>query len=223
MIRLGEEPKGIFASGTVIKGSYESKQWLPARAKAGNTALFVDAEFEVLLDPKQDRILPLEQLKKPPFSKVNWTTQGAGITIPDDVAFKLEETWAELTGVDNFIFPEEDSVTTDTLYEGARRWISVNAFERNSTARKKCVDFYGTICSACELNFAEKYGEVGEGFIHIHHLKPLYKVDKEYEIDPIRDLRPVCPNCHAIIHMKKPPFTIKEVKKLLKKADVSKL
>ncbi len=36
---------------------------------------------------------------------------------------------------------------------------------------------------------------MGEGFIHVHHLKPLSEVGYEYRVDPIRDLRPVCPNC----------------------------
>jgi 5-methylcytosine-specific restriction protein A len=40
----------------------------------------------------------------------------------------------------------------------------------------------------------------------------------EYEVDPIRDLRPVCPNCHLIIHSKKVPFTVEEVKNMLRKA-----
>jgi len=215
LIRLGKEPKGIFASGTVVKGSYEDKHWLPEKAKAGDKALFVTVEFEVLLDPLQDKILRFEHLSKAPFSQVKWSTQSGGISIPEDIASKLEDTWAELNGVEMVKLPEEVS-NNEKFYEGARRWISINAYERNPRARKICIDKYGVTCWVCKRNLAELYGEVAEGLIHVHHLKPFYEVKKEYEIDPVRDLRPVCPNCHAVIHLKKSPYTIEQVKEFLK-------
>lgn len=84
--------------------------------------------------------------------------------------------------------------------EGARKQVKVNAFERNSRARKACVNHYGCRCVACGVSFEEKYGEIGKGFIHVHHLKPLSLTVAEYQLDPIADLRPVCPNCHAMLH-----------------------
>ena len=54
----------------------------------------------------------------------------------------------------------------------------------------------------------------------VHHLTPLSEIEEEYEVDPINDLRPVCPNCHAIIHLKpRQPFTLKEVKTFIKKRE----
>jgi 5-methylcytosine-specific restriction protein A len=53
----------------------------------------------------------------------------------------------------------------------------------------------------CGLNFGAVYGSLAEGFIHVHHVKPLSEISAEYEVDPIADLRPVCPNCHAVIHL----------------------
>jgi 5-methylcytosine-specific restriction protein A len=43
----------------------------------------------------------------------------------------------------------------------------------------------------------------------------LSQIGEKYTLNPINDLRPVCPNCHAIIHKKNPPFTIDEVKKFI--------
>jgi 5-methylcytosine-specific restriction protein A len=65
------------------------------------------------------------------------------------------------------------------------------------------------------LNFEKFYGVVGKGFIEVHHLIPLSDIKKEYELDPIKDLRPVCPNCHAMIHMRKPPYTPEEILSLI--------
>jgi hypothetical protein len=53
--------------------------------------------------------------------------------------------------------------------------------------------------------------------IHVHHLVPLSGKQQGYEVDPVRDLRPVCPNCHLIIHSKKEPFTIKEAREMVER------
>lgn len=62
------------------------------------------------------------------------------------------------------------------------------------------------------MNFDEVYGELGKGFIHVHHLLPVAQLGKQYEVDPIADLRPVCPNCHAMLHRRNPPLSINELK-----------
>ncbi len=109
--------------------------------------------------------------------------------------------------------PEEIEGTV--FYEGARKQISVNAYERNQGARRICLQHYGTRCTVCLQDMSEIYGTVADGLIHVHHLKPLSEVQEGYEVDAIRDLRPVCPNCHAVIHRRKPPYTIEEVKNFL--------
>jgi 5-methylcytosine-specific restriction enzyme A len=106
--------------------------------------------------------------------------------------------------------PEEVETTTP-FYEGAVRKIAVNAFERSSAAREKCILHYGCRCAACGLVLAEKYGEVAQGLIHIHHLRQLSDINAEYCVNPIEDLCPVCPTCHAVIHSRKPAYTIEEV------------
>jgi 5-methylcytosine-specific restriction enzyme A len=96
-------------------------------------------------------------------------------------------------------FPE---VVPEVLEEGKIKTINVNVYERNPFARKQCMDFYGVICQVCDLDFQDTYGEVGKDFIHVHHIIPLYKVQENYIVDPIKDLIPVCPNCHAMLHRK---------------------
>jgi 5-methylcytosine-specific restriction protein A len=105
---------------------------------------------------------------------------------------------------------------TGELLEGVKQTVEVNKYERNPTARKLCVEHWGAVCSVCKFNFEKIYGEIGRGFIHVHHLTPIFsKVGVEYEIDPVNDLRPVCPNCHAMLHKIEPPFTIDELKKIM--------
>lgn len=106
-----------------------------------------------------------------------------------------------------------DEVTVTTpLYEGAVRKITVNAYERNSTAREMCILHYGCRCFVCGLALAEKYGDIAQGMIHVHHLRQLAEINAEYRIDPVADLRPVCPTCHAVIHSRMPPIGVEELR-----------
>ena len=111
-------------------------------------------------------------------------------------------------------FPEE--ITESSLYvEGASRQISVNAYERNPAARAACIKHHGSSCVICGFNFGSVFGARADGYIHVHHIRPLSEIGEEYEVDPITDLRPVCPNCHAVIHLGGASRSIKEVKRLL--------
>lgn len=114
-------------------------------------------------------------------------------------------------------FPDE--IPDDPLYpEGAKTQVTVNRYERNPRARQRCIEHYGIRCFACNFDFEEIYGPRGAGFIHVHHLKPISSVGTDYEVDPVKDLRPVCPNCHAMIHLGQKQISMKELKKLLDKA-----
>ena len=108
-----------------------------------------------------------------------------------------------------------DEVEPREYTEGAVKQTVVNAYERDPKARAACLKHHGYRCSVCEMLFAEVYGKIGIGFIHVHHLKPISTRKETYRVDPIKDLAPVCPNCHAMLHTKKPPFSISELRKHL--------
>jgi len=110
----------------------------------------------------------------------------------------------------------EEIPESKDIFEGSKQKISVNVYERNTEARKICIEEYGTNCSVCGINLEKKYGPIAKGFIHVHHLKPISSIGKEYKLDPIEDLRPVCPNCHSVIHLKEVPLTIDQAKELIK-------
>jgi len=113
----------------------------------------------------------------------------------------------------DFRFPEE--VPPGSISEGATRTVQVNAYERNPEARRRCIEAHGTSCVVCEFSFGHAYGDFARDFIHVHHLNPLAVQKGEHEVDPIRDLRPVCPNCHAVIHMRNGCLSIEEAKAML--------
>lgn len=109
----------------------------------------------------------------------------------------------------------EEVLGKTPLLEGLAKQITVNAYERNPKARQQCIAFHGAKCCICGFSFKRVYGEVAEGYIHVHHITPLSKSDGERSVDPVEDLRPVCPNCHAVIHLGGTCRTIEEVRRLL--------
>jgi 5-methylcytosine-specific restriction protein A len=109
--------------------------------------------------------------------------------------------------------PEE--VSEDQILEGAVRQITVNAYERDPKARVRCIAAHGPVCCVCGLDFGEVFGRDFDGLIHVHHLRPLSEIGHEYAIDPVTDLRPVCPNCHALIHHGRQLRSIAEVQQLV--------
>ncbi len=114
---------------------------------------------------------------------------------------------------------EKVAADFDAKEEGHRVKILVNKYERDPKNRKSCIKRYGAICSACGFDFSITYGEIGTGYIHVHHLTPLAAHDgKSLKVDPIEDLRPVCPNCHEMLHRINPPYTIDRLKSFLTKS-----
>lgn len=81
--------------------------------------------------------------------------------------------------------------------------VSVNRYERNPNARKACLSSKGTKCNICGFDAKGTYGDEYEGKIEVHHIVPIHTINNSYVINPQKDLIPVCPNCHMILHTKK--------------------
>ena len=106
----------------------------------------------------------------------------------------------------------EELIAPEKYSEGARFEVTINAYERNVKARSACISHHGLRCKVCEFDFGKVYGVIGEGYIQVHHLVPIGKIGKQYQVDPILDLVPVCPNCHAMIHRAEPPLTVEQLR-----------
>lgn len=102
-----------------------------------------------------------------------------------------------------------------TYSEGAVSQIVVNRYERDPAARAACLKHWGCACAVCGVRLEDIYGPEMEGYIHVHHLKPLAKAGEVRIVDPVEDLRPVCPNCHAFVHRRTPPLGIDEAQQRL--------
>lgn len=102
--------------------------------------------------------------------------------------------------------------------EGATRRVVVNQYERSAPARAACIAHYGLKCAVCGMDFETVYGPEAAGLIHVHHLREIAGIGAAYQVDPVQDLRPVCPNCHAAIHRGNPIHGIDAVREMLQRA-----
>ncbi len=105
----------------------------------------------------------------------------------------------------------------EALTEGSVVELTLSVFERDPVARRRCLEHYGNSCQVCGFNFGVTYGDLGDGFIHVHHIVPLSHIKELHKVDPIKDLVPVCPNCHAMIHIGKgAPLTVEQLRAMVK-------
>lgn len=150
----------------------------------------------------------------------NYAGIASPVSISDDIPVIIRWKFIDPCQANKFI-PEEIELAKNELpvnmIEGAIKQTTVNAYERNHIARQICLAAFGYKCAVCDFNFEEFYGEIGHGFIHVHHLIPISSIGSNYKIDPIKDLIPLCPNCHAMVHRTSPPIEISTLKALINK------
>lgn len=214
LIRLGVEPRGLVGSGWTTTGAYAAEHWDPEKAARGETARYADISFDVL---SETPIVTMDELSTPPYNETHWSTQMSGIRIADAVAKQLEIVWSQRTSNSDVFGREELKDVTASIQTNSSR-VYVNRYERDPRARALCLGHHGMHCACCGVLLADVYGNAASNLIHVHHLTPLANLPDGIEIDPVRDLRPVCPNCHAVIHTTNPPLGIEEVKMMLAEA-----
>ncbi|VWD46563.1 hypothetical protein BLA18112_07170 [Burkholderia lata] len=98
------------------------------------------------------------------------------------------------------------------LPEGAKLRVEVNRYERSPVNRAACIEHYGLRCQCCGFDFADFYGELGDGYIEVHHRTPVSKLGADYVVDPVKDLVPLCGNCHSMVHRTDPPTVVEDLR-----------
>lgn len=119
-------------------------------------------------------------------------------------------------GVTVHEFEKSVKEKTKDISEGEEKTVSSARYERNPLARKICLEYHGTACKVCSMDFGKEYGPEFAGKIEVHHIVPISSIGKDYIVDPVKDLVPVCPNCHTALHSKKDGvYTVDELKRFI--------
>jgi len=106
------------------------------------------------------------------------------------------------------------------ISEGMKVNVEQHVYVRSDKLRKVAIEHYSQggaiVCKACSFDFESVYGELGKGFIEIHHVKPVYAYeDTDLNIvisEALENVVPLCSNCHRMIHRRlKQPLLVSEL------------
>ena len=92
--------------------------------------------------------------------------------------------------------------------------ITENSFRSQALIKLAKKMLQNPTCIICNFNFEETYGTHGKGFIEMHHIKP---ISDGKRISKIEDLRPVCSNCHRMLHKGNIILDENHIKEMIKK------
>lgn len=214
-LHVGQQDKskesGVYAWGEIVKEPYILRD---KPEEYCNNKLTVDVKILYITSSKP--LLNHEQSKKvcTQFRRVHKLRDESVDMILNYIGDKIKN--------NKEVFLAEEIEEGDTLVEGGKKQVIVNAYERNVKARNECLKYYKKInngvvrCEICGFNFKDVYGDEFENKINIHHIIEISQIGQEYIINPQKDLIPVCPNCHYILHCKKPAYTPEEVIRMIK-------
>jgi len=164
------------------------------------------------IDPLADAGWPLHwrslslRLERTPIEAVSSDTQASR---------SLAETWGgRMLGLALALLPIEAELASEV--EGGAVHGQSTRYERSPINRAACIELHGTRCKVCLIDFSERYGSIGHGFIEVHHIEPVSQIPSGTPIDPAKDLVPLCPNCHSMAHRREPPLGVQELRDLLR-------
>ena len=158
-----------------------------------------------------DRILQLDKKKDCSTQDVAECFDAHALTEPEEKVRPPDSELPILPVILPSLYPDEIPDDID-YFEGLVQRVLVNRYERSIEARNVCIAHYKCVCQVCRVDFGERYGPLGTGFIHVHHRVPIASIGKHYRVDPIKDLVPVCPNCHVMLHRREPPLEVEELR-----------
>jgi 5-methylcytosine-specific restriction protein A len=203
LVLHGKTGSGLIGHGVVASAPY------PAAGHGLTGDACVDVDFDLLL-PLGDQIsMDVLAVRAPLVDWAAAAAPGGWQPVLEEQARSIRELWAESLPADGIdpVLPVPGTLPQDALVR-----VGVNRHERNPHARRVCLAHHGTSCAACGFSFEAAYGPEGEGFIHVHHLVPAAQLGPGYELDPVGDLVPLCPNCHAMAHRRRIPYTVAELR-----------
>lgn len=203
----GDSGRGLLGHGVVLSEAYESGN----PAEPGAVGRYISVAFDALL-PLGEQIRPDILVDAVPGIRWGGTVRRPVIPVPSLAEPDLRRLWRDRgpAAVD------PAGLVPGTYPPEAVTRIEVNRYERNLEGRRICLAFHGTSCAACGFSFETSYGELGKGFMDVHHTVPPAMLGSGYQLDPVADLVPLCANCHAMAHRGvSTPRTVSELRNVI--------
>lgn len=145
------------------------------------------------------------------FMKTGCTAPDGTVKAIGDVVYEeLSDKYIIVSRILNFKNYGSNSSRKKTVYYTTK-------YERSAQNREEAIRIHGTKCMICGFDFEKKYGELGKGYIEVHHIKPLSDLDEEVVVNPATDLICVCSNCHRMLHrFRSYMVSVEELRRIVK-------
>ena len=188
--RTGSKANGVFAMGTVTRGPYDARGRQAVRLK-------LDSFLPIGKEISREEIVRTGNYQK------KWMPMASGNVVPDPIYQAIQRLWNQRTpaGATDESLPEElvglEGERLQRLVAHRRREFGLRKQKIESVLREN-----GSLsCEVpgCGFDFLRAYGQLGAGYAHVHHLRPLSDY-RGQEQTRLSDLAIVCANCHAMIH-----------------------
>jgi 5-methylcytosine-specific restriction protein A len=203
--------RGLIGHGVTVREPFAPEHHGPP---IDGTPICIDVQFDLLL-PEGEQLRTDELMAQIP--DIHWqSVPGSGERIPAHIEPAVRAVWAE--HILDSASRDEDALDPipGSYPESALTRVAVNRYERSPEARAVAIAHHGSCCHACGFDFEVTYGPKGAGFIQVHHTVPASGLFPDYEIDPISDLVPLCPNCHYMAHRRvSTPYTVAELRAMI--------
>ncbi len=201
LLKQGDGTRGVFASGTVREIVGLAPHFDPEKACQGKMKHYVIVQFDALLQPEVEPILPYLVVQRL-FAKeaTAFLRRQSGTEIKSKLAAQLDSVWKSHLQCVELDFEL-------AAFEGAQRHLFVIHRQRERALRElkiaqvKQAEGGRLPCAVrnCNFDFQSAYGRLGKDYAQVHHLKPLSKLKGPQQMT-LDDLIVVCANCHAMIH-----------------------
>ncbi|WP_433122888.1 HNH endonuclease [Arthrobacter koreensis] len=196
------ERAGLAGHGVVVSAPYGL-----ADPQGPPGTRLVDIDLDVLLPPDELILLP----DLPEEVTAACPKDGGAAVVSHSAGEDLRRKWSRHAAAET-----NDGLFPGSLPQQAVRWSLTSRWENDAEARRICLAHHGRSCSACGLDPEAVFGPDGSGVLQVHHIVPPGFLSETYVMDPVTDLVPLCPTCHAVSHRGFPdPFTPSELRRLL--------
>lgn len=204
LVLQGNHAGGLIGHGVVVAEHSE-----PVRASSRERGVLI--AFDALV-PLGEQV-PFDVLHGA-APGIPWDAiPGSGLQVEAADEAAIRSIWREAGPLPG---PDPTQPVAGTYPQDAVVRVLANRYERDEDARRACLARHGTSCAACGFSFELTYGETGMDFIQVHHIVPAVQLDGGYQLDPITDLVPLCPNCHAMAHLGVGPSrTVAELRRII--------
>lgn len=174
----------------------------------------VTSEPEPEIEQEKAVVVPKVETVAPTAEKTSSVSTSVAPIVPKQEKMEMKED--QVTDANDYIAEEIAKSLAQLKEEQTAHKLQTVDIADYDKAKAACIEYYGAICDLCGFDYGYTYGEAFENQIEVHNINSHDEVEVMENTDPIKDLIPVCHNCHGVIHSQNPPISVEKMRQMIK-------